>query len=122
MTNKVPYRGKLTSGYVYGGNRGGIIEMLVDVSAYDHSQTKPIWIPFIRLAPGTAAVYPIKGLVPGRGMGQWKLSEVFAFRADPDWLARVQSGDPYQDNHTPAVQNAELRGDPVIDCSEVVRA
>lgn len=51
-------------------------EMLVDCSNYAHGMGSQ-WLRVTRVLPlWSAGVYPLKAMVPGRGEGQWKRSEV----------------------------------------------
>lgn len=65
-----------------GGGWTGGFDMLVSTRNYT-GLIDPGWVPFERLAMGTAAVYPYKGRIPGAGQGQWKRSEILAVRV---WL------------------------------------
>lgn len=56
-------------------------ELLVDATAY--GLAGEVWAPFDHVAPGSAAVYPYKVRLPGRGIGQYKASEVIARRQVP---------------------------------------
>lgn len=51
-------------GHAYGG-----LEALVNCAAYLGEGVGHRWCEFMRLAPGTAAVYPVKVQVPERGEG-----------------------------------------------------
>lgn len=59
----------------YGG-----LEAFVDVGPYLGGDPDFRWCRFRRLAPGTAAVFPVKLAVPNRGEGQWKFEEVMGWR------------------------------------------
>lgn len=55
-------------------------ELLVDVSAYGWPEPQLRWCAVTKLAPGSASVYPYKVKIPGRGEGQYRASEVLAWR------------------------------------------
>lgn len=63
--------------YIYGGLQG-----FADCEPYiRHAGGRDMrWCDFSRVASGTAAVYPVKLLVPGRGEGQFKYEEVERWR------------------------------------------
>jgi hypothetical protein len=65
-----------------GGGWTGGFDMLVSTREYT-GRVDPVWVPFERLAMGTAAVYPYKGRIPDAGQGQWKRAEILAVRV---WL------------------------------------
>lgn len=54
-------------------------ELLVITDAYD-GDPEPKWCDVLSIAPGTAAVYPIRVQVPERGQGQYALPEVLGWR------------------------------------------
>ena len=113
-----PYTGKLIAGWTWNG--GNAVQMLVDVSPYTHHGSEDLrWIPLDGVAPGTAAVYPLKGRVPGLGRGQFKLEEVKAFRAAA-WFLDIDRDLPadLRGGYEKAVKQAMQNGDPVIDCSQ----
>lgn len=62
-------------GWVYGG-----LEAFVDCGPYLGGDHDVRWCKFLRLAPGSAAVFPVKVQVPNRGEGQYKFEEVEAWR------------------------------------------
>lgn len=63
-------------------------EALVDTSAYGVEGQH--WCRVTRrLGDWSAAVYPLKVHVPGRGEGQFKLSEVVEFRTPPSVAAML---------------------------------
>lgn len=55
-------------------------EVLIDVSAYNAQVDEPQWCEVSHLAAGSASVYPYKVRIPGRGEGQYRASEVLAWR------------------------------------------
>jgi len=57
-------------------------EILVDTTAYGVAGEH--WCPLEYGSPGTASVYPFKATVPGRGTGQWRASEILAWRRPLD--------------------------------------
>jgi hypothetical protein len=57
-------------------------QVLVDTGCYGVQGYH--WCPVIRLAPGSAAVYPVKVEVPGRGEGQYAPTEILDHRAAPE--------------------------------------
>ena len=63
------------TGYIYGG-----LEGLADCSPYLGGDRDVRWCELVRVAPGDAAVYPVKLQVPGRGEGQFKYEEVEEWR------------------------------------------
>lgn len=57
--------------------RGGSVEVFVDVSAYNGDVAPLQWCLILRvLFPGSAGVYPVKVQIPDRGEGQFKWSEI----------------------------------------------
>jgi hypothetical protein len=63
------------NGWVYGG-----LEGLADCGPYFGRDHDIRWCEFSRIAPGSAAVFPVKLMVPGRGEGQFKFEEVLKWR------------------------------------------
>jgi hypothetical protein len=55
-------------------------EFLVDVGAYTDQFAEPVWCEYAYDVPGSAAVYPYKVYVPGRGFGQFRADEVLGWR------------------------------------------
>lgn len=63
------------SGYTYNG-----LEGLADCGPYLGGSRDVCWCEFIRVASGSASVYPVKLQVPNRGEGQFKFEEVEGWR------------------------------------------
>lgn len=59
--------------------------VLVDVSPYGVGGVPKRWCKVTRIAPGTAAVYPIKVAVPPRARGQYAVRQIRGWRR-PTWL------------------------------------
>lgn len=85
--NPCTYKGKLNCGcechnsieerlkmHCPSGYRNDLVELLVDTTVYGVVGVH--WCRWDRTAPGSAAVYPYKVHIPGRGIGQYKASEI----------------------------------------------
>ncbi len=78
-----------SSSWIYSG-----LEVLVDVAPYTgmyKAGGKDMrWCSFERVAAaGSLSVFPVKAQVPGRGIGQWKFSEVQGWRYEASTLAAL---------------------------------
>lgn len=80
------------AGWVYGA-----VEGKADCGPYTTGEIDVRWMSLLRVAPGTAAVYPVKLQVPGRGEGQFKFEEVEEWRIEADVLDMLVELDRHHD-------------------------
>lgn len=70
----------------YGG-----LEVLVDCTLYTAALERDWrWCEFLKLAPGDESLFPVKAMVPNRGIGQWKLEEVKRWRYERTILEALE--------------------------------